>query len=226
MQPTAQDAPRLIPVVERTTLRGAHGNGWARILGAMTTRIDRLIGGVVSLSLVLLSPPITDAQAPQKVQRVGILVTANPRVYDPLVEELRKLGYVDGQTLVLEWRNAEGKLDRLPTIAAELVRSGVDVIVAGGGEAPLRAALKATATIPIVTVAIDLDPVALGLVASLARPGGNGLPEAFALAARDRADAVLVVTTATFFRERPARVGMRETLPPIKGGAGPPDISP
>jgi ABC-type uncharacterized transport system substrate-binding protein len=73
----------------------------------------------------------------------------------------------------LEIRSAEGKLDRLPLLAVELVRAGVDVIVAGGGEAPLRAALQATNTIPIVAIAVDYDPIASGLVSSLARPGGN-----------------------------------------------------
>jgi ABC transporter substrate binding protein len=79
----------------------------------------------------------------------------------------------NNQNLSLEIRSAEGKLDRLPLLAVELVRAGVDVIVAGGGEAPLRAALQATNTIPIVAIAVDYDPIASGLVSSLARPGGN-----------------------------------------------------
>jgi putative ABC transport system substrate-binding protein len=108
-----------------------------------------------------------------KVWRVGILATANPRVYDAFVDELHKLGYIDGQSLVLELRSAEGKVERLPTLAAELVRAGVDVIIAGGTEASVRAARQATTTIPIVIVAIDYDPLTLGYVASLARPGGN-----------------------------------------------------
>ena len=113
------------------------------------------------------------AQQAGKVWRVGILATANPRVYDSLVDELRKFGNVAGQNLALEARSAEGHLERLPALATDLVRAGVDVIVAGGDEAPLQAARQATATIPIVIVAIDYDPLALGYVASIARPGGN-----------------------------------------------------
>ena len=84
---------------------------------------------------------------------------------------LRELGYVEGKNIVIEWRFAEGKLDRLPALAAELVRLKVDVIVTGGSTAT-RAAKEATITIPIVMTQ-DNDPVGNGFVASLARPGGN-----------------------------------------------------
>ena len=84
---------------------------------------------------------------------------------------LRELGYVEGKNIVIEWRCAEGKFDRLPDLAAELVRLKVDVIVTGG-PAATRAAKEATTTIPIV-MANDSDPVGNGFVASLARPGGN-----------------------------------------------------
>ena len=84
---------------------------------------------------------------------------------------LRELGYVEGKTIVIEWRSAEGQLDRLPSLAAELVRLKVDVIVTGGPLAT-RPAKAATVTIPIV-ITNDDDPVANGFVASLARPGGN-----------------------------------------------------
>jgi ABC-type uncharacterized transport system substrate-binding protein len=100
-------------------------------------------------------------------------VTANPRLYDDFVDELRKLGYIDGQSVVLEFRNAEGKIERLPTLAAELVRARVDVVLAAGGEASIRAARQATTTIPIVIVAIDYDPLGLKFVSNLARPGEN-----------------------------------------------------
>ena len=83
---------------------------------------------------------------------------------------LRELGYVEGKNIVIEWRYAEGKLDRLPALAAELVHLKVDVIVTGGPANPR--AKEATSTIPIV-MAQDNDPVGKGLVASLARPGGN-----------------------------------------------------
>jgi ABC-type uncharacterized transport system substrate-binding protein len=138
----------------------------------MTATIVRLTTVVVSL-FVFVAPVSIEAQSARKVWRVGILATANPRVYDDVVDELRKLGYVEGQNLAVEVRSAEGNFERLPTLAAELVRAGVDVIVAGGGDAALRAARHATTTVPIVMVAIDYDPVALGLVASLGRPGGN-----------------------------------------------------
>jgi putative tryptophan/tyrosine transport system substrate-binding protein len=132
----------------------------------------RRIGLVVVLALSLASLLLIGAQA-EKVWRVGILVVANPRLYDGFVDELRKFGYVNGQNLALEFRNAEGKYERLPTLAAELVHAGVDVILAAGGESSLLAARQATTTIPVVIVAIDYDPLALRHVASLARPGGN-----------------------------------------------------
>jgi putative tryptophan/tyrosine transport system substrate-binding protein len=124
-------------------------------------------------AVLLAAPLVAEAQQAGNVGRVGILVSANPRVYDGFADELRKLGYIDGQNLALEFRNAEGNLERLPTLAVELVHLGVDVILAGGTEASLRAARQATTTIPVVMVAIDYDPLALGYIASLARPGGN-----------------------------------------------------
>jgi putative ABC transport system substrate-binding protein len=122
---------------------------------------------------LLAVPAVAEGQQAGKVSRVGVLVTANPRLYDGFVDELHRLGYVDGQNVVLEFRNAEGQYERFPALAAELVRAGVDVILAGGGAAPFRAARQATTTIPVVIVAIDYDPLALKFVANLARPGGN-----------------------------------------------------
>jgi putative ABC transport system substrate-binding protein len=124
-------------------------------------------------AVLLAAPLAAEGQQVGKAYRVGILVIANRRVYDPFVVELRKLGYIDGQNLVLEFRSAEGNVERLPALAVELVRAGVDVILAAGSEASLRAARQATTTIPIVTVAIDFDPLVGGYVASLARPGSN-----------------------------------------------------
>jgi putative ABC transport system substrate-binding protein len=114
------------------------------------------------------------AQEPKKVPRIGFLTTS-PSVFPGRIEAfrqgLRELGYVEGKNIVIEWRYAEGKLDRLPALTAELVRLKVDVIVTGGPTATgfLK---KATTTIPIV-MGFDTDPVGNGLVASLARPGGN-----------------------------------------------------
>ena len=116
-----------------------------------------------------------EAQQPKKVPRIGFLSGVSPSAISARIEAfrqgLRELGYVEGKNIVIEWRYAEGKLDRLPALAAELVRLKVDVIVTGGPPAT-RSAKQATATIPIV-MAFDDDPVGSGFVASLARPGGN-----------------------------------------------------
>jgi len=112
-------------------------------------------------------------QPPTKIPRIGYLMT---RFLDPVRSEalrqgLRELGYVEGKTIVIEWRSAEGKLDRLPALVAELVRLKVDVIVTSG-PLPTRVTKDATSTIPIVMAQVN-DPVGNGFVASLARPGGN-----------------------------------------------------
>jgi putative ABC transport system substrate-binding protein len=238
------------------------------------------IASIVAL-LFVLAPLLAEAQAGGKVWRVGILATANPRVYDNSISELRRLGYVDGQNLAVELRSADGKSERLPALAAELVRAGVDVIIAGGTEASVQAVRQATTTIPVVIVGIDYDPIAQGYGASLARPGGNvtgvffqqreltakrmellreafprltrvailwdpsatdqfkaadsaarslglrvqsleiqnpdGFPNAFATAAKERADAVFVVTTAVFFRERAqlSKLAVERRLPAV-----------
>ena len=116
-----------------------------------------------------------EAQQTKKVPRIGFLgsisFSRNPVRRDAFRYGLRELGYVEGKTIVVEWRFAEGKADRLPSLAAELVRLNVDVIVTGGSAAT-RAAKEATVTIPVV-MAQDNDPVGSGFVASLARPGGN-----------------------------------------------------
>ncbi len=118
----------------------------------------------------LCSP--AQAQQPTKVPRIGYLVSrAGPGPNDQGFQQgLRELGYVEGQNIVVERRWAGGNPDRLPDLAADLVRLKVDVIFAGG--ATVGAANKATGTIPIVFMA-EGDPVRLGLVTSLARPGGN-----------------------------------------------------
>jgi putative ABC transport system substrate-binding protein len=116
-----------------------------------------------------------EAQQPKKVPRIGWLtgapLSANAERREAFRQGLRELGYVEGKNIVVEWRAAEGKLDRLSALAAELVRLKVDVIVTTG-PTPTRAAKEATVTIPIV-MAQDIDPVGTGFVASLARPGGN-----------------------------------------------------
>ena len=115
------------------------------------------------------------AQQPTKVARIGFLLAVSPSAAAARTEAsrqgLRELGYVEGKNIVIESRYAEEKLDRLPALAAELVRLKVDIIVTAGGQAT-RAAKEATPTIPIV-MTNDPDPVGSGFVASLARPGGN-----------------------------------------------------
>ena len=116
-----------------------------------------------------------EAQQPKKVRRIGYLSSDSPSTIAERIEAfrqgLRELGYVEGKNIVIEWRFAEGKADRLAGLAAEHVRLKVEVIVTSGPVAT-RAAKESTVTIPIVT-AQDNDPVGNGLVASLARPGGN-----------------------------------------------------
>src|SRR5712691_623021 len=117
---------------------------------------------------VLLSPHVIDAQQAGKVHRIGYLsgasATANPRFLEAFRQGLGELGWVEGQNIVVEYRFAEGRLDRLPDLAAELVRLKVEVIVATPTPAAV-AARNATGTIPIVMRGVD-DPVGLGLVAS------------------------------------------------------------
>jgi putative tryptophan/tyrosine transport system substrate-binding protein len=130
----------------------------------------------ITLALVgLLSPVAAEAQQAAKVARIGYLVTnlvVNPHLHEAFRQGLRDLGYVEGRNLVIEYRDAEGKPERLPALAAELVALKVDVIVTGGGTPPALAAKQATTTIPIVMAGVG-DAVATGLVSSLARPGGN-----------------------------------------------------
>ena len=124
------------------------------------------------LALVALSTAAADAQSPAPPHRVGYLtVSAQPGREEIFRQELRRLGYTEGQNLTIEYRAADGRFERLPALAAELVGLKVDVLVTVVTQASL-AAKKATATIPIVMVGVG-DPVGAGLVASLARPGGN-----------------------------------------------------
>ena len=117
-----------------------------------------------------------EAQQPKKVPRIGYLserdpVDASTRL-GAIREALRELGYVEGQNIASEYRYTDGKRDRAPELAAELVRVKVDIIVVTAGDTWIRAAKKATTTIPIVMANVA-DPVGAGLIASLARPGGN-----------------------------------------------------
>jgi putative ABC transport system substrate-binding protein len=126
----------------------------------------------LSVMLVALCPP-AQAQQPGKIPRIGYLgdVSGGTSPSPAFLEGLRDLGYIQGKNIDVVFRTPERKSERYPDLVAELVRLDVDVIVAGGNTA-IRAAKKTTSTIPIVMTHIG-DPVGLGLVASLARPGGN-----------------------------------------------------
>ncbi len=125
---------------------------------------------------LLPAPGSAEAQqAAAKVPRIGFLALnpgANPHLREAFLQGLRDLGYVEGRNVVIEYRSAEGKLERLRALAAELVALKVDVIVTGGGTPTALAAKEATRTLPIVFTSAT-DPVTDGLVTSLAHPGGN-----------------------------------------------------
>src|SRR6185295_20072636 len=123
--------------------------------------------------IVLTFCSFVEAQEPKKIPRLGIIRTGAPPdpLTDALREGLRELGYIEGKNILIEYRWAEGKSERLQEIAADLVRSKVDLIVAAG-PGPILAAKQATGTIPIV-MPVVINPVGSGLVDSLARPGGN-----------------------------------------------------
>lgn len=133
----------------------------------------------VTVAVGLWGAPFAARPQPSgRVPTVGylsVLSRSDPLVernLDVMLQRLRELGYVDGQNIVIEYRWAEGKVERLPDLAAELVRLKVDVVVASGGLPVAKAAQQATTTVPIIMTG-PADPVAAGLVASLARPGGN-----------------------------------------------------
>jgi len=139
----------------------------------------RTIGLFVILALGLLAGPLpAEAQQTGKVYRIGIMryipgTCTTSRFCIGVLQGLRDLGYVEGQNLVIEYRSAEGKRERLPDLFDELVRLKVDVIVASPAPPGIRAAQRATRTIPIVMAGVHVDPVEAGFVVSLARPGGN-----------------------------------------------------
>ncbi len=137
--------------------------------------MSKLVIGLALCALLFALNVPTEAQQPTKIPRIGYLSATSPSTspgrHEAFLQGLRELEYVDGKNIVIEYRWAEGKLERLPALAAELVRHKVDIIVTAG-PIPTRAAKEATTTIPIV-MAQDSDPVGNGFVASLARPGGN-----------------------------------------------------
>ena len=136
------------------------------------TILSLAVGG-----LLLAHGLSADAQEAKKVPRIGYLGSGDPATESTRAEAirlaLRERGYIEGQSIAIESRYAEGKRDRLPELAAELVRLKVDIIVVAGGDGPIRAAKNATKTIPIVMGGTGPDPVKAGFIESLARPGGN-----------------------------------------------------
>ncbi len=133
-------------------------------------RVSAIFFGV----FLLVAPFGAEAEQAAKIARIGYLspnLAAAPHLQEAFRQGLRDLGYVEGRNVVIEYRDAEGKFERLPALAAELAALKVDVIVVGGAPAAL-AAKQATGTLPIVVAAAG-DPVTSGLVTSLARPGGN-----------------------------------------------------
>ena len=132
---------------------------------------------VVRVGALAAAPLVAGAQTARRIYRIGVLVAssravpATSKVLQPFEQGLRDLGYIEGRNLVIEWREAEGRIERYPALAAELVALKVDLIVASA-LGPALAAKKATDSIPIVFVHAS-DPVGAGLVKSLARPGNN-----------------------------------------------------
>jgi ABC-type uncharacterized transport system substrate-binding protein len=141
-------------------------------------RIENLkwVGLSVIAFVLVVTGAVAQAQQPKKVPRLGYLSNRDPASEsarsEAILLALRELGYIEGQNIAIEYRYAEAKLDRLPALAAELVRLKVDIIVTGGDQ-PIQAAKNATKTIPIVMMGQGIDPVKAGFVESLARPGGN-----------------------------------------------------
>ena len=138
------------------------------------TRVAVLLGAFFLLAAVLTGPKGVDAQS-ERLHRIGMLertpVATNSANVEALRQGLRELGYIEGETFTIEYRSADGRDERFPALAADLVSSRVDLIVARGTPAAL-AAKQATRTIPVVITGVG-DPVGQGVVASLARPGGN-----------------------------------------------------
>jgi putative tryptophan/tyrosine transport system substrate-binding protein len=133
---------------------------------------------ILVATLVLGFGVAAEAQQPKKIPRIGYLSPSSNSAsestrFEAIRRALRELGYIEGQNIAIEYRYADGKIDRFTELAAELVRHKVDIIVVAAGDAWVRAVMNATKTVPIVMTGTAFDPVEAGLVESLARPGGN-----------------------------------------------------
>ena len=180
MQPAAlRVGPRLmLPLGFEDRSRGGEVNPRVRQRRCSKVRAEMrrpwFAFSVIIALVGLFNPTTAGAQHAAKVPRIGVLATsatASPHMLEAFRAGLRELGWVEGRNVVMEYRSAEGKLERLPALAAELVALQVDVIVVAG-PIQARAAKQATRTIPIVFATVG-DPLGSGLVSSLARPGGN-----------------------------------------------------
>jgi len=138
---------------------------------------NKIAFGLALAALLFALCSSAQAQQPKKVWRIGYLSSIDPAFESTRAEgirlALRTLGYIEGQNIATEYRYADGKRDRLPEILAELLRLKIDILVVAGGIGPVRAAIQATKTIPIVMTGGGADPVEAGFIESLARPGGN-----------------------------------------------------
>ena len=173
----------------------------------------------------LTTASLAHAQQPKKVPRIGYLSNLDPASESARAEGIRlalhERGYIEGQNIASEYRYAEGKRDRLPELAAELVRLKVDIIVAVGGDPLVLAVMNATKTIPIVMMGEGIDPVAAGFVESLARPGGNvtGITDISGVLVGKRLELLKEAVTklarvAVLYEGIPARVlEVKEVLP-------------
>jgi putative ABC transport system substrate-binding protein len=139
--------------------------------------MKKAVPSILVAAVLLALGVIAEAQQPKKVHRIGYLSTGDATRDSARAQAirlaLRERGHIEGQNIAIEYRHAEGKLDRLPELAAELVRLKVDIIVVTGGDPDIRAAKNATKTIPIIMMGSGTDPVEAGFIDSLARPGGN-----------------------------------------------------
>lgn len=132
-----------------------------------------LVGGSVATPILL--PCVVRAQPAMKSYRIGYLALLpgeDASLVKPFLQRLQELGYSEGKNLILDYRSAEGRAERLPQLAAEMVRAGPDVLIGGFGTLAPKAAIAATSSIPIVFTSVG-DPVGANLVASLSRPGAN-----------------------------------------------------
>jgi putative ABC transport system substrate-binding protein len=148
-----------------------------KVVSSQWSGVSKRVFCFTLCAVLLALCAVAYAQQPKKVFRIGYLSSSNVATESVRADAIRlalnEAGYIEGQNILIEYRYGEGKREKLPEAAAELVQLKVDVIVTAGGASPIRAAMNATKTIPIVMIGSGSDPVSAGYVESLARPGGN-----------------------------------------------------